>query len=155
MKRIALLLIGLSATVEAVPPMSPIGDKAERISIMTTNAWNLTIRKDGSGMIGFAASAEPYTYAAFPENTFDYANVTAIVGNSMPTGKTGTVTVEVARFVAGETSAKPSRVDLEENVVVGLYMRAFEKAKMEGTRVEVIRKRWPPFPHNQPSEGTR
>ena len=155
--RLQVVVIAVSLAIAAVaePPLTPFGDTAERISIMTTTAWNLHIGRDGSGRIGFAASAQPRTFAPFEKGTFDFTNVLAIVSQVASTSETDLVTVDVAVFHLGQTEAKSTRLNLKRVAVVALYATGFDKAKLEGTLVEEHRKRWPPFPHNQPSGRTR
>jgi uncharacterized lipoprotein NlpE involved in copper resistance len=130
---VCLILVGCNDQ----PQLNKEQNEYVTIDISTPSGWSLTIKKDGSGQVGFGSHA--VDFAGFEKNTFDFSDVIhKLVQKLEPQGSTSTE-IGVSLWKKGETSVNAKYIS-DKTLVSKFFEKAFSAITYNKKRIEEIYK---------------
>jgi hypothetical protein len=139
---VCLILVGCNDQSQLNKIKSELHNKYINIDISTPSGWNLTIKQDGSGQVGFGSHA--IDYAGFEKNTFDFSDVVQKLESKLePHGSTSTH-IAVSLWKKGETSINAQYIS-DKSLVSKLFPKAISAITYNKYRIEKIYKEKKPL----------
>ena len=108
-----------------------------KIDIFTPSGWSLTIKKDGSGQVGFGSHA--VDFAGFEKNTFDFSDVIQKLEPKLEQQGSISTDIAVSLWKKGETSINAKYIS-DKSLVSKFFEKALSAIAYNKERIEEIYK---------------
>jgi hypothetical protein len=108
-----------------------------KIDIFTPSGWSLTIKKDGSGQVGFGSHA--VDFAGFEKNTFDFSDVIQKLETKLEPQGSISIEIGVSLWQNGDTSVNAKYIS-DKALVSKFFEKALSAITYNKERIEEIYK---------------
>lgn len=123
----------------------------ERISIVTRSAWEVMVRPDGCGHVGFILSAAPDSTVIFPKGTLDFEQIRKALRARDEEVASPTIQVHVALPRPGQTSAPRVRRSVSLSWAESLFRKVLSSVGSKPALFKHYEKEYPVFPRTRPA----
>jgi hypothetical protein len=129
---------------------SPFPENAiEPIRVVTRTAWEVKVRPDGSGHVGFIKSGAPDSTVFFPSGTLDSEQIRKVLSARAEEVASPTVHVDVVLPRPGQTSASAVRRSVSLSWAESLFREALTSVESKPALFRHYEKEHPVFPRTR------
>ena len=132
-----LVLVGCNDKPQLNKIKSDLQSEYVAIDIFTPSGWNLTIKQDGSGQVGFGSHATDFS--VFEKNTFNFSDVINKLESKLELQGSISTKIAVSLWKKGETSINAQYIS-DKSLVSKLFQKALSAINHNKERIEKIYK---------------
>ena len=132
-----LILIGCKEETQLNKIESEFKSEYVTVDFFTPSGWSLTIRKDGSGQVGFGSHA--IDFAGFEKNTFNFSDVIQKLEPKLEPHGSISTKIAVSLWKKGETSINAKYIS-DKTLVSKFFQKALSAITYNKERIEEIYK---------------
>jgi hypothetical protein len=132
-----LILIGCKEETQLNKIDGDLQSEYVTVDFYTPSGWSLTIKKDGSGQVGFGSHA--IDFAGFEKNTFNFSDVIQKLESKLEPQGSISAKIAVSLWKKGETSINAKYIS-DKTLVSKFFQKALSAITYNKERIEKIYK---------------